>query len=186
MYLSKSKILFSNIISTVIVLISGFFLFIGLIGFFMEVFTFSEAVTRWEIIDAKESLAVAIGILIFFGVTMIIGIKRFRLTAKARKFNSIFENDSDGIILVSSISRVFGKSDALFMSLFDKLVKKGYLVNCYIAIDDVPKIILANGKINVSERFATLNCSNCGATNSVRVGFVEKCKYCGSEIKLEK
>ena len=186
MYLSKGKILFSNIVSTIIILISSFFLFIGLIGLFMEIFTFSDAVTRWEINSAKESLAVAIGMLIFFSITMIIGIKRFTLTGKARKFNNIFEKDSDGIILVSSISRVFGKSDTLFISLFDKLIKKGYLVNCYIEIDDVPKIVLANGKITVSESFATLNCSNCGAPNSVRIGFVEKCKYCGSEIKLEK
>ncbi|MGN0676627.1 MAG: hypothetical protein ACI4K5_02675 [Ruminococcus sp.] len=179
MYLSKGKIIFSNIISSVMLLISCPFVFIGIVGFLMDFFKFLGETDTGIKRELRQSLGVAVGILLFFGTILIISLKRFQLAGKANKFNHIFENDTDGVILMSSVSVIFGIQENKFIKLFDKMIKKGYIVNCYIEYNDTPRIILANQ----SEQLVAVKCPNCGASNNIKAGQSGICEYCHSEIQ---
>jgi len=180
MYLSKSKIIFSNIISSVLLLISSFFIFIGIIGFFIELFGFLGASNSETRMEWGQGLGIAVGILLFFGSMFIISLKRFKLAGKANKFNNVFENNRDGEIPLSSVSGMFGMKEKKFTKLFDRMIKKGYLVNCYIEYNGIPRIIIKD----ISERLVTVKCPNCGASGSIREGRTGRCEYCHSEIKI--
>ena len=104
MYLSKSKIIFSNIISSVLLLVSIPFVFLGIVGFLMDFFKFLGENDMEVKRELRQSLGIAVGILMFFGTILIISLKRFNIAGKANKFNNVFENDTDGVIPLSSVS----------------------------------------------------------------------------------
>ncbi len=179
MYLSKVKIIFSNIVSSVLLLISSFFIFIGIIGFFIELFGFLGASNSEDRSGWGQGLGIAVGVLLFFGSMFVISLARFRFAGKANKFNNVFENNRDGEIPLSSASGMFGITEKKFKKLFDRMIKKGYLVNCYIEYSGIPRIILKN----ISEQFVALKCPNCGASNNIKKGQTGICEYCHSEIE---
>ena len=77
MYLSKSKIIFSNIISSVLLLVSIPFVFLGIVGFLMDFFKFLGENDMEVKRELRQSLGIAVGILMFFGTILIISLKRF-------------------------------------------------------------------------------------------------------------
>lgn len=183
MYLSKNRILLSNLLSAAMIMVSSFFIFIGFVGVGLVIswFTGSDEYFRRNE-SVGEYLAVYIGLLLVFGVLMTAGIRRLILAGKARKFNSLFENDPDGVISLEKAAGLFGMPVHKFVSLFDRLVKKGFLVNCSLSNPDNPVIVLNNGAATAEERFDVIHCPNCGAPNQIKLGFVEICRYCGSGI----
>lgn len=178
MYLSKSKIIFSNIISSVLLLVSIPFVFLGIVGFLMDFFKFLGENDMEVKRELRQSLGIAVGILMFFGTILIISLKRFNIAGKANKFNNVFENDTDGVIPLSSVSVIFGLTEDKFIKLFDKMIKKGYIINCYIEYNDTPRIMIKN----VSEQLVAVKCPNCGASNNIKVGQSGICEYCHSKI----
>ncbi len=180
MYLGKTKIALKKVISVLLIIFSGFFVFIGVCGVFMAS---SRLINGIEKEKYSEYMAVYIVLIIGFGILLCISINMLRLAGKANKFNSIFENDPDGKLSVEKTSLLFGMPVFKFVKLFDKLVKKGYLVNCSLNNSgEQLLIVLNNGGRSTQQKFDIINCPNCGAPNEVKLGFVEKCSYCGNKL----
>lgn len=178
MYLSALKILISKVIFSVILLISSSFVFFATIGLFIEIFTMDEG-------NSYLGLGVAIGMLVFFIPISIFAIRSILKTGLAKKFNAVFENYSDGEVPVDILTRIFNMPTDKVIKQFNMLLKNGYLVKCTLDYKGEMKIILNNGARTIQERFSIVQCPVCGASNNVKVGFVQACKYCGSEIKNE-
>lgn len=174
MYLGKVKILLSKFISVIFILGSAFFIFISIVGI-------CSAFAGEYAQSFIESLSVFFSLLSFCIVIIWFSVKRIRLANKAQKFNSIFENDH-GIIEADKIAKLFSLDEKKLIELFDKLVKKGYLVNCSLDFQDKIVIVINNGARTAQQKFDLVYCANCGASASVKLGFVEKCSYCGSKI----
>lgn len=178
MYIKKSKILFSNFLSVIFILVSGFFAFISLVGIFSA---FAGEYTQ----SFGETISIFFTLLFLCIAIIWLSIRRISLANKANKFNSIFENDHDGVVDAEKTASLFALNEKNFIGLFDKLVKKGYLINCSLDFNDKLVIVLNNGGQTAQQRFDLAYCENCGASTSVKIGFVEKCPYCGSKLNVK-
>ncbi len=123
--------------------------------------------------------------LVFFIPISIFAIRNILKTGLAKKFNAVFENYSDGEVSVDILTRIFNMPANKVIKQFNMLLKNGYLVKCTLDYSGEMKIILNNGARTIQERFSIVQCPVCGASNNVKVGFIQKCKYCGSEIRNE-
>ncbi len=184
MYLSKGRLTISQLIAWAMILGCAFVIFLGISGVGLCISALNGSDRYFEEDEIGSALAVYIGFIIVPGVFMFFAVRTLKLAGKAYKFNSLFENDPDGVISVENASRLFGKTVAEVAELFDKLIKKGYLKNCSLQNPDKPVFILNNGAETVEERYDIIHCPNCGAPNSVKYGFVEQCQYCGSKVNM--
>lgn len=173
MYINKNKLFIYELISVAMIIISGFFTFIFLLAVCLE-FT-SDTLHIDNIVITVFSVICCILILI-------VGIHRFKFSGNVNKFNNIFENDPDGILSVKKTAHIFGITEQEFANLFYKLTKKGFLTNCSLDNQEDFVIVLNNGSTTVEERFDIVICPNCNANNSIKIGFVQECKFCGAKI----
>ncbi len=182
MYLSKAKIVLSNIVSAAMLLLSGFFIFVGAFGILLvllEVLGFSDSLDDDRIIQYFVTYLAFLG---FFIPLAMIAVKKIALTGKAKRFNSLFESDPDGVISLERAAKLFGEPVHELADLFEQLVGKGYLVNCALQNPDNPVFVLNNGAKTATERFNSICCPNCGGVNVIKRDFVERCCYCGASL----
>ncbi|MBE6861446.1 MAG: zinc ribbon domain-containing protein [Ruminococcus sp.] len=184
MYLSKNKLLFSQLVSWITVLWTAFGIFLGIVGIGLCISAMNGNYNVIEEDEIESHFAVYIAFIIVPGAFLIWAVRNLKLAGKANKFNSMFESDPDGVISAERASRLFGKNVYELTDLFDKLVKKGYLINCSLQNPDNPVFVLNNGAETVEERYDIIHCPNCGAPNSVKYGFIEQCQYCGSKVNM--
>ncbi|MBQ8296889.1 MAG: hypothetical protein IJX77_03810 [Ruminococcus sp.] len=186
MYLSKSRIIITQLFSWIIIFGSVFLCFLGISGVGLVISAIGGERKYMEENEIPSSLAVYIGFIAVGAGFLIWAIRNLRLAGKANKINSIFESDKDGIIDIAGTSRRLGMSEENFIALFDKLVSKGYLIDCSMELEPALRIVLNNGAKNAEDLFEVVSCPGCGAPQTVKVGYVERCPYCGSDIKAIK
>jgi len=174
MFLSKPKIIISNIISFLLIIFSGQSIFIASFGIFQVVFDASS--------HPGTDLSVGIPTLLLSLAVFMLALKIQINIRRAYKFNRIFENASNGEIIVKDTAMLLGISPDKFMKRFIHLTGAGYLINCCVSNTENPSITLNNGSPN---QFDVINCPACGAANKIRVGFEKKCEYCGSLLKKD-
>lgn len=182
MYLSKSKLLFSQIVSWVTVLWTAFGVFLGITGIGLCISAMNGNYTVIREDEIESHFAAYIAFVIVPGAFLIWAVKNLGLTGKAYKFNTLFEGDPDGVISVEKIAVLFGMPVHKFVTVFDKLLKKGYITNCTLENPDNPMIVLNNGAKTVEGKFDIAQCPSCGASNNIKLGFVESCKFCGAKL----
>ncbi len=130
---------------------------------------------------ALLSLAMAsLGGLIFF-----LGFLKIRLANKAKMLDNIFRGDKDGIIPIKNIATLMAMTEMRFVKLFKKLVAKRYIINASLNNEDGEMSIVLNGGKTKNVEYVVVQCRGCGASNTVRKGFVGKCSFCNSDIKGE-
>lgn len=182
MYLSKGKLLFSQLFSWAVILSSAFMMFLGISGIGLCISAMNGNYIVVQEDEIGSHLAVYIGFIIVPGCFLLWAVRTLILSGKAYKFNSFFESDPDGVLSVEKTARLFGKPVDKFIDLFSKLVKKGFLINCSLENPDEPVIVLNNGAKTVEGKFDIAQCPSCGASNNIKLGFVENCKYCGAKL----
>lgn len=182
MYLSKRKLLFSQLFSWIIILATAFIILLGISGIGLCISAMNGDYSVVQEDEIGSHLAVYIGFIIVPGCFLLWAVRTLILSGKAYKFNSLFEADPDGVVSVEKTARLFGKPVDKFIDLFGKLVKKGFLINCSLENPDEPVIVLNNGAEKVEDRFDVVKCPSCGAPNNIRLGFVGNCKYCSSKL----
>lgn len=181
MFLSKRKLLFSQLISWFTVLWTAFGVFLGITGIGLCFSAMNGNYTVMREDEIESHLAAYIAFVIVPGAFLIWAVKNLRLAGKAYKFNTFFEGDPDGVLSVEKTAVLFGMPVHKFVDVFDKLLKKGYLKNCTLENPDNPVISLNNGADSADEKFDIVHCPSCGAPNKVKIGFVDECRYCGSK-----
>lgn len=185
MYLGRKKIFVSQLISWAVILFHTIWVFMGCVGIGLCVDSLAGNDRYFEPDEAGAYLSVYSFLIFVPGFFMYLGIRTLILTGKAKKFNSIFESDPDGELSAEKTARLFNMPLPKLINLFDKLVKKGYLINCSLRDPDCPMFVLNNGAKTLKERYDIIHCPNCGAPNSVKYGFIEECQYCGSKISMQ-
>lgn len=118
-------------------------------------------------------------VFIFLSIVFFRGIMR---AFRARKMGCFFEKDEDGLIAVEELAAYMHMKQQRCLSFFLDCVGKGFLRNCMIFPEDPTYILLDNGKDVISEKYVVQHCHNCGAPNTLRIGFESACKYCGQQI----
>lgn len=133
-----------------------------------------------------HGLAETLLCLITFGLMSIkIGIIIWRAfmihrLSKCRIYNSIIEEDHDGIIAYSSIAKMTGRSEANVIRDIMWLVRERYLINVTIGRTAVRVDLLSDER-----EFVQVVCPTCGAHNTIRRNGGGRCDHCGTFMRLK-
>ena len=176
MYLRKSKIGTFKTVNAFLIAILGVTSFCNLLVavllFFSEQYAGDKYATFWGVfililMFAKTGLLVWRAILIH------------RIT-KCRIYNSIFEEDHDGIIEYSSIAAMIGRPEANVIKDLMWLVKEKFIVNVTLGRTAVRVDVRAG-----ENEFVTVACPTCGAHITIRKNGGGRCEHCGTFMRLK-
>lgn len=189
MYLSKGRIIFSKLISSILILGCLFVIVLGISGIGLVI---SAMGGNYEYIEKDEigsSLAVYIVFIVIPGALALWAANNLRLTGKANRLNNIFEGDQDGYIPFESLGRMMNTSPDAAKRLFERLVHKGFIIGCTMECDPVLRIVLSEKVMQTAANtvpqnsYSVVSCPGCGASQSVRSGETVKCSYCGKFLR---
>lgn len=175
MYLSKKTIISAKSSSFVQIILGigfGTFLLLGLVIQMVDEGKILENLIIGPIVEVP---------LYYLGYR---GIKTNILISKAKIYNSIFMSDIDGKIIIDELSQKIGIHSYKIIQTIEKLIGRGYLVNCAISYEKAPIIVLMDDGKNLARQYEMMRCPRCGYDMKVRKGFFTTCEHCGIEIKI--
>ncbi len=176
MYLNHAKLGAYKTVNTIIITacgISAFFNLIFLI-FIMTSIHIDRGLTALLLCMIIFSLmSVKIGIIVWRALLM------HRIT-KCRIYNSIIEEDHDGIIAYSSFAKMTGRPEVNVIKDIMWLVRERYLINVTVGRTAVRVDLLSDER-----EFVQVICPTCGAHNVIRKNGGGRCDHCGTFMRLK-
>ena len=100
--------------------------------------------------------------------------------SKCRIYNSIIEEDHDGIIAYTSIAKMVGRPEVNIIKDILWLVKERYLINVTVG-----RTALRVDLISEERDFIQVVCPTCGAHNTIRKNGGGRCDHCGTFMRLK-
>ena len=100
-----------------------------------------------------ENILVGIILIGALGIMTYLGIKTKVLIANAKKYNAIFMSDIDGKVNINELSLKMGIHSYKIIQLIDKLIGRGYLINCAINYENDPTIVLMDDGTNLAHQY---------------------------------
>ena len=91
---------------------------------------------------------------------------------------------SNGLSNINELSSKIGVHSYEIIRAVEKLIGRGYLINCAINYENDPTIILMDDGKNLAYQYEMMKCPRCGSDMKVRKGFFTTCEHCGIEIKI--
>ncbi len=119
------------------------------------------------------SLIIEIGIIIWRAVFL------HNLT-RCRLYNSILEEDHDGIIMYSDMASMTGFTEAKVIKDLMRFVKRNYMVNITLGRTAARVDLLSDDK-----EFQVVACPSCGAHVNIRKNGGGRCVHCGTFMRLK-
>lgn len=176
MYLNKVRLATSKIINGGVIVL---FALPALFNILVLIFGITE-------LDTKKYGAVVpllMCAVFFFMLLVDIGVIIWRTWAihrasKARIYNSLFEEDHDGIITYDSIASMTGNSVAGAVKELMWLVNNHFIVNITLGRTAARVDVLPG-----DNEFVVLSCPSCGAQVNIRKGGGGKCEHCGTFMR---
>lgn len=118
-------------------------------------------------------MSVKIGIIIWRAILI-------HRVLKCRIYNSIFEEDHDGVIEYSSIASMIGRPEANVIKDLMWLQKEKFIINVTLTRTAVVVNVLPG-----DNTFVTVACPTCGAHISIRTNGGGRCEHCGTFMRLK-
>ena len=176
MYLNNSRLATSKIVNTFVIIACAF---PTLLNILLLLFAFSNKVnmtgTVLYIYVLIFSLLTAGGIaLIIWRITAI------RKVSRCRIYNSLIEEDHDGIITYDSIASMTGMSVAAVIKDLMWFTKHGFIVNVTLGRTAV-RVDVVPG----ANEFIKVSCPSCGAVVNIRKGGGGRCEHCGTFMRAK-
>lgn len=100
--------------------------------------------------------------------------------SRCRIYNSLLEEDHDGIIAYSSVASMTGSKEASVINDLMWFAKHNYLVNVTLGRTAVRVDLLAD-----ANEFQQVVCPSCGAHVNIRKNGGGKCEHCGTFMRLK-
>lgn len=180
MYISNQRMYFSIFLSAALITVSVIAIFVSFVELAFTVYGDYDE----HPMVAASSYAIFGCSVVFFGIILAFAINKFKYIGWTKRLNRLFENDEDGVILMTEIADTLGMDSSLAEKRFMRIIEKGYLINCSIQRRNGEKaVILTYSSEPVNRKFDVVKCPECGAANTVKVGFIGKCEYCGAPLK---
>ncbi len=174
-YLSNGTVIAQGIYSKLMMLVGGVNTGLFAIAVVMS-FTMKDE-------KLKEGAPVYISLMFLFAIPLLLGIRKGRLTDTARRYETIFASDRDGVVTLEELATQTGKNGKKVFAELEKLFRKGYFRGCTLQRGGEPCVIIKDameGESGVG--FASVTCRNCGAVTRIRAGSRGKCNFCGAPI----
>lgn len=183
---SKTKIVISQIIEKIQMLIGVFILLCGFLYSIGEEKKFSS-----EYILVLLFFAVIGGLFVYFSI------KRKKLIKNFKTYVQKLSVDPTGSI--SNLASAEGTSVDVIKKNLEKMLSKKFFVNAYIDAESNCIIFPTSNNITVGTNttqfniqqntnqpeieYDTVRCTSCGGINKIIKGKVSECDFCGSPIK---
>ena len=103
-----------------------------------------------------------------------------RRVSRCRVYNSLLEEDHDGIIMYDSIASMTGYKVPFVIKDLMWFASHGYLVNVTLGRTAIRVDLLSN-----ETEFVTVSCPSCGAIVNIRKGGGGRCQHCGTFMRLQ-
>lgn len=176
MYIKSGKIGIFKTVNALIIAIAGISAF-GNLLFTVFVLASKEFGT--------DSRAYPVLAFILFLMSVKIGIIIWRAilihrVLKCRIYNSIFEEDHDGVIEYSSIASMIGRPEANVIKDLMWLQKEKFIIN--VALNRTAVVV---NVLPGENTFVTVACPTCGAHISIRTNGGGRCEHCGTFMRLK-
>ena len=155
---------------------------------------FVLAILRIIIIPSEGATESDIGAIVFFilgGIALILLGKYIKDNSKKmKKYIAVVANQ--GITDINKIAEIIPTTYEIALKDLNKMIDKGYFEGSYID-ENAKKILLP--KRHHEDIYSDINsateetkmvskvCKSCGANNTITVGTVEECEFCGSPIE---
>lgn len=174
-YLNSVKIASSKVLNGILIAV------VSLPTFFNGLFVLFALVS--EKIDRFAGLIVAAFIFVFFaaGVCLIVwrSLALYKLS-RARIYNSIFEEDHDGIISYESIATMTGLPMPRVIKELMWFTRRDFIRNVTLGRNAVRVNVLSN-----EHDFLTVSCPTCGAHVQIRRNGGGRCNHCGTFMRAK-
>ena len=103
-----------------------------------------------------------------------------RRLSRCRLYNSLLEEDHDGIIAYSAAASMTGYTEATVINDLMWFAKHKYLVNVTLGRTAIRVDLLAD-----ANEFQKVVCPSCGAQVNIRKNGGGKCEHCGTFMRLK-
>lgn len=100
--------------------------------------------------------------------------------SRCRLYNSLLEEDHDGIITYDSVASMTGYKEAAVIKDLMWFAKHKYLVNVTLGRTAVRVDLLSD-----ANEFITVACPSCGAHVNIRKNGGGKCEHCGTFMRVK-
>ena len=177
MYLNNSKLATAKIINGFIIAICGA----------PAIFNVLLLILMTTADDPVFTPAVRIFFNSFFIITLVIevGIIIWRAIflhnlTRCRLYNSIFEEDHDGIIMYSDMASMTGFTEVKVIKDLMRFVKRNYMVNVTLGRTAARVDLLSD-----ENEFQVVACPTCGAKVNIRKNGGGRCVHCGTFMRLK-
>lgn len=176
MYLNHAKLGAYKALNTIIIAACGISAFFNLV---FLVFMLTS-------VHFERGLAeLLLSMIAFFLMSAKIGIIVWRAilshrVTKCRIYNSLIEEDHDGIIAYSSIAKMTGRPEVNVIKDIMWLVRERFLINVTVGRTAVRVDLLSDEK-----EFVTVACPTCGAHIVIRKNGGGRCDHCGTFMRLK-
>ena len=175
MYLNTAKLATAKIVNTFIIIFMAasalFKLLFIMYGLTVE--TQSRAMAMILVFLCAVGLAGNIAIIIW-------RVKEIRRSTRARIYNSLMEEDHDGILTYDSISSMTGIPVPVVIRDIMWFVNHKYLINVTLGRTAVRADIMSQ-----ETEFITVVCPHCGSHVNIRKQGGGRCDHCGTYMRMK-
>lgn len=177
MYLNNSKLTSAKIINGLIIVICGVPAVINVVLLILMTTAddpvFTPAVRIFFNAFFAISLVLQIGIIIWRAIFL-------HSLTRCMLYNSILEEDHDGIITYSDIASMTGFTEAKVIKDLMSFSKRNYMVNITVGRSAVRVDLLSD-----ENEFQVVACPSCGAHVNIRKNGGGRCVHCGTFMRLK-
>ncbi len=150
-------------------------------------FTFGFFSTLLSRDEPKEDLIIAVVFLVPSVALLVSGIRTGRLNGAARRYESIFAGDRNGVVTISELEKQTGSDRAKVLAELEALFRRGYFSGCTLQRGGDPCVIISDAmREEAGLGFVTVRCPLCGGANRLRAGSRGTCSFCGGAITDER
>ena len=177
MYLNNSKLTSAKIINGLIIAICGVPAVINVLLLILMTTAddpvFTPVVRLVFIAFFIISLVLQIGIIIWRAIFL-------NSLTRCMLYNSILEEDHDGIIAYSEMASMTGFTEARVIKDLMSFSKRNYMVNITVGRSAVRVDLLSD-----ENEFQVVACPSCGAHVNIRKNGGGRCVHCGTFMRLK-
>ncbi len=177
MYLNNSKLTSTKIINGLIIAICGVPAVINVVLLILMTTAddpvFTPAVRIFFNAFFAISLVLQIGIIIWRAIFL-------NSLTRCMLYNSILEEDHDGIIAYSEMASMTGFTEARVIKDLMSFSKHNYMVNITVGRSAVRVDLLSD-----ENEFQVVACPSCGAHVNIRKNGGGRCVHCGTFMRLK-
>ena len=177
MYINNSKLTTTKIINGFIIAVCGMPAIINVL--LLILMTTADDPVFTPVIRLIFNAFFIISLLIQIGI-IIWRVLFLQNLSRCGLYNSIFEEDHDGIITYSDMASMTGFTEAKVVKDLMSFVKRNYMVNITLGRTAARVDLLSDDK-----EFQVVACPSCGAHVNIRKNGGGRCVHCGTFMRLK-